>query len=226
MRVLGRLQGYLRGSRSLGGRLAPAVALIVLVGCGSSNKTIGLLTATQDRDAAATGADNPPIDAPKGPRDAAAPEATGTIQAPAPVISAPTPPPDAQAVIPDPDSDLNRGKRQFRAGNFGLAERYFRRAVEAAPGDAHRDAEAWLGLAACYDRLRRFELADRSYGQALKILGPTAELLNNQGYSYLLRGDYHRARIKLAAAHDRDPNNAYIQNNLDLLDRSARGRSR
>jgi len=72
-----------------------------------------------------------------------------------------------------------------------------------APGDADRDAETWLGLAATYDRLRRFELADRGYAQALKILGPTVVVLNNQRYSYLLRSDYRRARIKRAAARAR-----------------------
>jgi hypothetical protein len=90
----------------------------------------------------------------------------------------------------DPNDALNLGKKQYRANNFGLAEKYFRHAVELHP----RDAEAWLGLAASYDRLRRFDLADRAYGQAVSIVGPTAEILNNQGYSYMLRGDYKRAR--------------------------------
>ena len=47
-------------------------------------------------------------------------------------------------------------------------------------------------------------------------------ILNNQGYSYLLRGDYRHAREKLAAARDLDPGNPFIQNNLDLLANSAR----
>jgi len=86
----------------------------------------------------------------------------------------------------DPNDDLSLGKKQYRANNYGLAEKYFRRAVESHP----RDAEAWLGLAASYDRLRRFDLADRAYAQAIGIVGPTLEILNNQGYSYMLRGDY------------------------------------
>jgi Flp pilus assembly protein TadD len=118
----------------------------------------------------------------------------------------------------DPNDDLTRGKRQYRAQNFGLAERYFRKAVESHP----RDAEAWLGLAASYDRLRRFDLADRAYSQAIVIVGPTVEILNNQGYSYMLRGDYPRARAKLAAAQAKDPGNKYVQNNLRLLQESAR----
>ena len=118
----------------------------------------------------------------------------------------------------DPSDDLSLGKKQYRAGNFGLSERYFRRAAEMHP----RDAEAWVGLAAAYDRLRRFDLADRAYEQVVAIIGPTAEVLNNRGYSYMLRGDYPRARSTLLAAAAKDPKNPYIKNNLELLDKSFR----
>lgn len=118
----------------------------------------------------------------------------------------------------DPNDDLSLGKKQYRANNFGLAEKYFRRAAEHHP----RDAEAWLGLAAAYDRLSRFDLADRAYNQAIGIVGPTSEILNNQGYSYMLRGDYKRARAKLTTAQRKDPRNKYVQNNLHLLEESAR----
>jgi Flp pilus assembly protein TadD len=113
--------------------------------------------------------------------------------------------------------DLNQGKKYFRAGNYGMAERYFRRAVELHP----RDAEAWIGLAAAYDRLRRFDLADRAYGQAIAIVGPTVEILNNQGYSYMLRGDTKRARDTLMTAQRKEPGNRFVQNNLQLLAASA-----
>jgi tetratricopeptide (TPR) repeat protein len=125
---------------------------------------------------------------------------------------------DAELLGSDPSDDLNLGKKQYRAGNFGLAERYFRRAVELHP----RDAEAWVGLAAAYDRLRRFDLADRAYAQVTAIIGPTAEVLNNRGYSYMLRGDYPHARTTLLAAAAKDPKNPYIKNNLELLDKSFR----
>lgn len=118
----------------------------------------------------------------------------------------------------NPADDIKLGKKHYREQNFGLAERHFRRAVEAAPNNA----EAWMGLAASYDRLRRFDLADRAYSQALAILGPTPEVLNNQGYSYILRGDYKNARVKLAAAKAKDPGSKYIQNNIDLLEDSIR----
>ena len=114
--------------------------------------------------------------------------------------------------------DLSIGKRYYRVGNYGMAERYFRQAVETHG----RDAEAWLGLAAACDRLRRFDLADRAYGEAIKLAGPTVEILNNQGYSYMLRGDYARARAKLDQARRLDPANRFVQNNLHLLATTAR----
>lgn len=120
----------------------------------------------------------------------------------------------------DPNDDLSLGKENFRQGNYGLAERYFRKAVESGP----KDAEAWLGLAAAYDRLRRFDLADRAYEEVIRIGGPTAEILNNQGYSYMLRGQFNRAREILKAARAKDPRNPYIENNIALLDESARRR--
>jgi Flp pilus assembly protein TadD len=113
----------------------------------------------------------------------------------------------------DPKDDLSLGKRHYKEQNYGLAEKHFRKAVEAQP----RAAEAWVGLAASYDRLRRFDLADRAYEQAITLLGPTPEILNNQGFSYMLRGDYKTARKKLLAAKAKDPDSKYIQNNLDLL---------
>jgi Flp pilus assembly protein TadD len=118
----------------------------------------------------------------------------------------------------DPKDDLNLGKRHYRENSFGLAEQHFRRAVEKGP----QDVEAWIGLAASYDKLKRFDLADRAYAQALRIAGPTPEILNNQGYSYALRGDRRRARQTLLAAQAKDPGNPYIQNNLNMLDESLR----
>jgi len=191
---------------------ATAACLLWLTGCESWNKTAAFLHLPTQSDSTAANASS------ELPAPSAAPETTGSIAADAPVAVA------APAAPQDPNDDLNLGKRHYRANNFGLAERYFRRAVENGPGDTRRDAEAWLGLAASYDRLRRFELADRAYAHAAKILGPTAEILNNQGYSYLLRGDYRHAREKLVAARDLDPGNPYIQNNLDLLAKSARPR--
>ena len=114
--------------------------------------------------------------------------------------------------------DLTLGKRHYREKNYGLAEQHFRRASEKTP----RDGEAWLGLAASYDRLKRYELADRAYREALAIFGPRAEVINNIGYSYLLRGDLRKARAKFAEAQAKDPGNPTIANNIALVDEAAR----
>src|SRR5438874_1148952 len=65
------------------------------------------------------------------------------------------------------DEPLKLGMEYFKRGSFGLAERYFRDAVEKAP----RDVTAWNALAASYDRLARFDLADQAYAMAIKLGG-------------------------------------------------------
>ena len=65
------------------------------------------------------------------------------------------------------DEPVKLGIQRFYEGNFGLAQQYFQNAVEKTP----RDATAWVGLAASYDRLGRFDLADRSYAAAAKLVG-------------------------------------------------------
>lgn len=181
--------------------LVVAAVGLWLAGCSLTDKmgsdTLGLKTDGTDTYAAAPA--EPSV------------EVTGSSSA--------TPPaPEASLLGSNPYDDLGTGKKFFRAGNYGMAERHFRRAVELHP----RDAEAWLCLAASYDRLRRFDLADRAYAQATGLVGPTVEILNNQGYSYILRGDYSRARSKLAAAQRKDPSNKFVQNNLQLLATSVR----
>jgi Flp pilus assembly protein TadD len=122
--------------------------------------------------------------------------------------------PAAPAVVkPLAKDDVSLGKHYYRTGNFGLAEKHFRAAAESQP----HNAEAWLGLAAAYDQLRRFDLADRAYGQAIRIVGERVEIINNQGYSYMLRGDYRRARERLMLASVKAPDNPQVQANLQLL---------
>jgi Flp pilus assembly protein TadD len=116
------------------------------------------------------------------------------------------------------DEPLRMGIEYFGRGDYGLSERYFRDAVEKAP----KDATAWVGLAASYDRLRRFDLADRAYAEAVRLTGETVQLLNNQGYSFMMRGNLVRARQKLQRANELDPANPVVTNNLELLNGSRR----
>jgi len=114
------------------------------------------------------------------------------------------------------DDYLRMGKVHFRNGDYGLAEEKFRKAVEVTP----KDAEAWLGLAASYDQLRRFDLADKAYEKVLQLGAKNAAILNNAGYSQLLRGDLKSARRFLLKAYELEPDNPYIVNNIKLLGES------
>ena len=133
---------------------------------------------------------------------------------------------DTTASVQDPDdvkyyaSDepYRLGVEHFNRGHYGLAERYFRDAVESAP----KDAAAWIGLAASYDRIQRFDLADRAYSRAISLEGETTQILNNRGYSYMLRGRLAEARAQFVKSSERDPDNPYTINNLRLLEGSYR----
>lgn len=141
---------------------------------------------------------------PSAVRDEPPVPATATVQNPADVKYYPS------------DEPLKLGMEHFARGSYGTAQRYFRDAVEKAP----KDTTAWVGLAASYDRLRRFDLADQAYAQAIRQSGPTVQILNNQGYSYMLRGDLANARRAFLKANALDPGNPTIINNLELLNSS------
>src|SRR5262249_32420758 len=136
------------GARAARVLLATAACLLWLNGCETSTRLGDLFQSTADTGAATQ---DDPI-------------TTGSVRPP------PRDPPAAAKTASD--TELKLGKKYFQAGNFSLAERHFRRAVELHP----RDLESWVGLAASYDRQRRFDLADRAYDQATKIAGPTAEI--------------------------------------------------
>jgi Flp pilus assembly protein TadD len=135
-----------------------------------------------------------------------------------PPFTTPTVQRDADVQYYPSDEPLRLAIEHFNRGNYGIAQRYFRDAVEKAP----KDASAWIGLAASYDHLGRFDLADQAYRQAFRLAGETTALLNNRGYSYMLRGNFPAARSDFLKAYAREPNNPIILNNLKLLDGSER----
>lgn len=114
---------------------------------------------------------------------------------------------------PPPQKELEIAKARFAERDYGLASKHFRKSVEIDP----KNAEAWLGLAASYDQMRRFDLADKAYDEVRNLVGETPAVMNNRGYSYLLRGKLKKSRKLLATAYARDPGNAHIINNIDLL---------
>lgn len=112
------------------------------------------------------------------------------------------------------DEDTRIAQAHLLAGDYGLAERYYRRAVEAS----YQNGAAWIGLAASYDKLGRFDLADRAYRRAIRIQGENYVILNNRGYSYLLRGNIRQARKLLTRAWQLAPGDPTIANNIAVLE--------
>jgi Flp pilus assembly protein TadD len=116
------------------------------------------------------------------------------------------------AYIPS-NEPFRLGLQHFSRGNYGLAERYFRDVVEKDPNNA----DAWIGLAGSYDNIRRFDLADRAYRMAIRLSGETPQILNNMGYSYILRGQYAVARKYIMKAYAREPGDPTIIANVALI---------
>ncbi|MGH6835559.1 MAG: tetratricopeptide repeat protein [Methylocella sp.] len=111
------------------------------------------------------------------------------------------------------DEDTRLGRADLMRGNYGLAEQHYRRAVEAT----RQNGSAWIGLAASYDRLARFDLADLAYRRAIRLEGETYVILNNWGYSRLLRGDIRTARRLLERARLLAPGDLTIANNIAVM---------
>ena len=118
----------------------------------------------------------------------------------------------------DAGDNLTLGKRHYREKNYGLAEQHFRRAAETTP----RDGEAWLGLAASYDRLKRYDLADRAYREALVDLRAARRGREQHRLfvSPARRPAPRAAEVRRGAA--KDPGNPTIANNIALVDDAAR----
>lgn len=121
--------------------------------------------------------------------------------------------PGVEPTLPATNEAYRLGQVNLAAGNSGLAERNFREAVERNKDDG----AAWLGLAAAYDNLGRFELADRAYAQAVALNGETLAIVNNRGYSYMLRGDGPKALGQFERALALDPGNPVVINNVRIL---------
>ena len=112
------------------------------------------------------------------------------------------------------DEDARLGRLHLVRGHFGLAERYYRRSVEATP----QNGAAWAGLAAAYDGLGRFGLAERAYRRARSLSGSNETIENNYGYSQMLRGRNRRADRYYGKAQAMAPYDPTIANNRFVND--------
>ena len=118
-----------------------------------------------------------------------------------------------------PGAELSTAMTAFESGNFGYSAKYFEMAAKRSP----QDMTACLGMAASYDWLYRFDLADRAYGTCRKIAKDTFSYHNNIGFSYLLRGDYGKASVSFARARQLQPDDPVVETNLRILRDAASG---
>ncbi len=116
-------------------------------------------------------------------------------------------------------AELSTAMTAFESGNFGFSAKYFEMAAKKSPNDM----TACLGMAASYDWLYRFDLADRAYGKCSKIGKDNFTYHNNVGFSYLLRGDYGKASVSFARAKQLRPGDPTAENNLRILRDAASG---
>jgi len=117
---------------------------------------------------------------------------------------------------------VENGRALLVTGQYGLAIDALARALHDDPSNAR----TLTLLAEAYDRLHRYDLADRYHGEALRVDPNFVAALNNWGYSYLVRGDRSRAvgLLERAAAAKKD--NPIIAANLRLAAGSATAASR
>lgn len=88
------------------------------------------------------------------------------------------------------------GKKQFAQGLYGMALKNFRVALVNQP----KSLDRLNAVAATYDKLGRFDLAERYYARALGVDPDSVQTLNNIGYSFLMQKDYVSARYYLEQA--------------------------
>jgi tetratricopeptide (TPR) repeat protein len=117
----------------------------------------------------------------------------------------------------DASDPVERGRALVLTGQYGLAIEGLSEAVARDPGNAR----ALSLLAISYAQVKRFDLADRYHAQALEIDPSSVVVLNNWGYSYLVRGDDSRATDLLARAAAANDGRSIVTANLAL----ARGNS-
>ena len=118
-------------------------------------------------------------------------------------------------------SSYQEGKAHFQSGRYGLALDAFRETLASEEPPSVRSLNA---VGACYDQLRRYDLAIRYYEAALTLEPNAVQTLNNLAYSYMLRSEWVRderylgqAQTYLARAAELAPGNAVVLGNRQLL---------
>ena len=89
-------------------------------------------------------------------------------------------------------------------------------ALNAATASPAASWRAWNARGAISDIRRDWAAADKAYGRALALAGDRPEILNNQGWSHMLRGQWGDALHLFERANTLDANSRRIGNNLEL----------
>ena len=96
------------------------------------------------------------------------------------------------------------GESQLMSGDYRGAIDTYTRAINLNP----KDAEAYLGRAAAYERLGSFDRSLDDFDHALALLPNDAGVYVDRGLVYELVGDNHLALRDYTRALELDPNNA------------------
>ncbi len=119
-------------------------------------------------------------------------------------------------VTRSPEGDIYElGKTHLHNGQIGLALEMLEWALLTEPNSV----PVLNAMAIAYDRLGRFELSGRYFGQALSLAPDSVQTLNNIGYSYLAQRKPKLAQLYLVQAHELADTNpvvkAIVKANLD-----------
>jgi tetratricopeptide (TPR) repeat protein len=110
-------------------------------------------------------------------------------------------------------SNYSLGKQYFLDGRYGLALEAF----QAELAQNKRSVSALNGIAACYDKLKRYDLALSYYYKALQIQSDSVRTLSNLGYSFILQGRFQEADKVLRLALHYNPENVRVKQHLANL---------
>ena len=129
--------------------------------------------------------------------------------------------PFADTEVQQSQDPYETGRTYFEEKQYGLALAAFRESLRQHP-DAPRELNA---VAACYDQMLRFDLADGYYNLALNLDPNSVQTLNNLGYSHYRRSQegygseyLMSARTYLARAGALAAGNPVVARNLDLIE--------
>lgn len=117
------------------------------------------------------------------------------------------------SLAPDDSHVAERaGISALKLGKADLATSLLDRSTKSATASWR----AWDARGVAADLQRDWATADRAYARAAALAPNEAEILNNQGWSQLLRGDWKAAVGLFDQAAARDPKSQRIANNLEL----------